>query len=182
MKPVSGTALAIHLDTTRETVANYVAGGVIERRRDNYFDLDECRRKVLRHLRSRAAGRAGAGGDADLSRARASLAQAQTETAVIKNQLSRGELVHVATVRRIVEVEFATFREQTLSVAGANANEIATRARDAATVEEATAAVESTLTDIIHELLSNLSDPERIAAAAANKVGGNGHTPHPGSN
>lgn len=181
-KTVTRANLAAHLFCDVGTVDSYRLAGVIRRLPGGGFDLDDCRKRALEHLRAKAAGRTGGGGDADLSRARASLAQAQTETAVIKNQLSRGELVHVAVVRRIVETDFATVREQILSVAGATANEIATRARDAATVEEATAVVEMTLTDIAHELLSNLSSPEKIAAAAANKVGGNGHTPPHTSN
>jgi len=180
MKSVTATALAIHLDTTRETIGTYVATGVIERRRDGFYDLDACRKRVLRHLRARASGRTGHGGDADLSRARASLAKAQTESAIIKNQLAKGELVAVAAVGRIVMAEYAEIRGLFLGAPGANAHALAFAAQRAASLEEATRAIMEMLTDIISEILSALSDPAKIAAQAGNKLNcGNGHgTPH----
>jgi hypothetical protein len=172
-KTVTRSSLAAHLFCDVATVDAYRIGGIIARLADGRYDEAACRQRVLAHLRDKSGGRAGHSG-ADLAHERALLAKEQRETASIRNALARGELVSVSSVRRIVGAEYATIREQILSVAGANANEIATRARDAATVEEATAVVESTLTDINHEVLLNLSDPEKIAAAAAKKIG-NGH-------
>jgi len=47
------TALSVHLDCSREQVQRLEKQGVIERRLGGGFDMDECRVRVLRHLRER---------------------------------------------------------------------------------------------------------------------------------
>jgi hypothetical protein len=47
------TALSVHLDMSRETVARLEKTGVFERRPGGGFDLGQCRLRYLRHLRER---------------------------------------------------------------------------------------------------------------------------------
>ena len=49
--PVSSAAMAEHLDCAPSYVRKLVDAGVIERRSDGKFDLDQCRTKYLAHLR-----------------------------------------------------------------------------------------------------------------------------------
>ena len=58
---VSGTALAVHLGCTRETVNDYVAKKIIKRAANGKYDQDDCRLKVFAHLRGKAGN---AGSDA----------------------------------------------------------------------------------------------------------------------
>jgi hypothetical protein len=50
---VTVTALALHLDVSREQITRLEKQGVIERRAGGGFDQDECRVRYLRHLRER---------------------------------------------------------------------------------------------------------------------------------
>jgi phage terminase Nu1 subunit (DNA packaging protein) len=118
---VNGTSLAVHLDCTRETVNDYVAKGIITKLRNGKYDQDDCRNKVFAHLRDKAAGRTG-----DLVNERALLAKENRETATIKNQLSRGQLVRLDVVERVVEGQFAVMREVALTLPGKVSDQVST--------------------------------------------------------
>jgi phage terminase Nu1 subunit (DNA packaging protein) len=146
---VNGTALAAHLGCTRETVNDYVKRGIIAKLSDGMYDQDKCRLKVFAHLRGLSAGRTGSG-DKSLSEARAELTRQQTEAVALKNAVTRGELVRLATVQRSAEIIFAAFRERCLSVPGKIAAICEMRSRSE---------VEETVRAEIYECLEELSGP-----------------------
>jgi hypothetical protein len=171
MKTVTATSLALHLCCDRGTIDTYRLNHVIERLPDGRFDQDECRERAFKHLRERAAGRSGRG-ESNLANERALLAKEQRETAAIRNAASRAELVHVRDVQRVVEGEYGVIKENFLSAPGANANALATAARDAPNVESASAIIEGMLRDFICEILENLSNPDSVARKAGGRQKG----------
>jgi hypothetical protein len=84
---VTGTALAVHLNCTRETISDYVAKGVIVKLASGKYDQDDCRNRAFDHLRDKAAGRSGG----DLTNERALLAKEQRD-AWCSRTLSSGRL------------------------------------------------------------------------------------------
>ena len=162
MKTVTRSSLAAHLCCDPGTIDAYRIAGVIKRRADGRFDMDECRKRVLEHLRAKAAGRSGHG-DADLSKARALLATAQTESAVIKNEIAKGALVHVDLVRKHVEQDHFLVREALLNLPGSLSDDLAEGDADRR------AHIESKLTDAIYGVLTHLSNGDSIAARASGK-------------
>ena len=128
-KNVTSTALAAHLTCSRETIASYCADGTIERLPSGQYDQDQCRARLLQHLRNRAAGRAGhAGGD--LAAERAKLARAQTQAAEFKNGIANGTYVKVAAVAAIVTADYAVIRERLLTIPGAISDALEGRSRE----------------------------------------------------
>jgi len=156
VKAVTGMALAAHLDCARETISDYIAKGIIEKLPDGRYDEDDCRKRVLKHLRDRNAGRTGG----ELSSQRAELAKEQVETVRIKNAALRGDLVSLEAVARQYDALLLITRENILGVPGAKADELAMRTRDE---------VELILRDALHEALDELS---RYEAGGGDKDSG----------
>jgi phage terminase Nu1 subunit (DNA packaging protein) len=146
---VSGTALAVHLGCTRETVNDYVARKIIKRAVNGKYDQDKCRLQVFAYLRDKAGGRTGEG-EKNLSEARAELAREQTASVALKNQVARGEYVPMALVMRGVTHIFQTFRERCLSIPGKIASACEMRSRGE---------VEEIVRGEIYEVLEVLSQP-----------------------
>ena len=69
---VSATALAAHLDMTRQNVSRLTAEGILERTGAGYL-LDDSRRRYIRHLREEYRKSPRAAADADLQRHKARL-------------------------------------------------------------------------------------------------------------
>lgn len=145
----TGTALAAHLFCTRETLSDYVARGVVEKLPNGKYDLNACRERVMRHLRDRAAGRAGDNGD-NLASARADLAREQRDAVAIKNAIARGDFVPLGAMAKKIESRNSVVRERLLVIPGKMADALAMRER-----EEIAAA----LTDEIEEVLNELAEP-----------------------
>ena len=162
---------AEHINLSARAFNFLIEAGVIPRQAPNIgYVLDEVRTRYIKNLRMRASGQGD--GAANLAKARAQLAEAQTTAARIKNAVLVAEVVHVRDVKAIVETEYATIREGFLSAPGANSNTIAFAARGAVSIEAATALVEGLLTDVIVEILENLSAPDNLAGKAADRQKG----------
>jgi phage terminase Nu1 subunit (DNA packaging protein) len=98
-------------------------------------------------------GRFGADGNsatAQLTAERARLAREQAEAVSLKNAVTRGELVRLATVQRSAEIIFAAFRERCLSIPGKVAAICEMRSRGE---------VEQIVRDEVYEALDELSRP-----------------------
>ena len=154
MQEVTGTALAAHLFCTRETISDYVENGVIAKLRDGKYDVDECRKRVLRHLRDKAAGRLGGAEGASLSREKALLAKEQRETASLKNAMTRGDLISIRLIIKGFTGDLTVLRERLLTIPGKVADDLEGRTR---------AEIEEKLIDEISEALTALSDPRTYA-------------------
>jgi hypothetical protein len=159
---ITTSALAAHLFCTRAAVGDYLSHGVIERTPDGGFDLDDCRKRVLKHLRERSAGRTGDSG-AHLSHERALLAKEQRETAALKNAISRGELVAVSSVGRILTAELLSFRESVLGLAGKESDALCTLFGGDAQMR---GLIEEHLRDAVHEILETMSSAAEISLRA----------------
>lgn len=149
-----------HLDITDRRFRELVELGVIERKPPGQYDLDIVRVQYIRHLRKVAAGRSGVTGELELSNERAKLAREQTETAALKNAISRGEYVAVTDVIAMVQNDYATVRQRLLIIAGKISDALAGRDRDtiyAGIYGEVVAALEE------------LSAPAELAARAAER-------------
>jgi hypothetical protein len=157
---VTATALAAHLFCGRESIGGYLAAHVIEKRPDGKFDPDQCRERVLKHLRDRAAGRVGRGAE-NLAAERAKLAMAQTETAQIRNRAAAGATVSIGAVVRVIASNNEVMREAFLGLPG--------KVSDALSFgdTEKRAIIEERLGDAVNEVLDSLSDPTEVAKWAA---------------
>jgi hypothetical protein len=82
---VTGTALAAHLNCTRETISDYVAKGVVVKLASGNYDIDECRNRTFAYLREKAAGHS-----CDLTNERALLAKEQRD-ALLTGRAGRPE-------------------------------------------------------------------------------------------
>lgn len=169
---VTGTALAAHLDTTRETIGDYLARGIIAKLPSGKYDQDECRYRVLRHLRDRAAGRtgnAGGGSENNLATARAELANVQREAIEWKNAVNRGDFISAEVVIRRLQDTFAIQRTLLLSWAGKLPSQL-----DGLTPAE----IEAILEREVYEVLEALASPDTYAgrshAGAMDEAGDEG--------
>jgi phage terminase Nu1 subunit (DNA packaging protein) len=70
---VSSAALARHFDCVPAYIRKLVEQGVIERRNDGRFDLDQCRAKYLAHLRAERARSPKSAADTEFASAKAEL-------------------------------------------------------------------------------------------------------------
>ncbi|HZV05856.1 MAG TPA: hypothetical protein VE999_12305 [Gemmataceae bacterium] len=111
---VSGTALAVHLGCTRETVNDYVAKKIIKRAANGKYDKDDCRLKVLAHLRSKAGK---AGSDA-LTAERVALTAAKRRREERQDQLEAGKLVPLEPIVRFLQAGLLPIRNRLLNLAG----------------------------------------------------------------
>jgi phage terminase Nu1 subunit (DNA packaging protein) len=147
---VTGTALAAHLDCTRETISDYLAKGLIAKLPNGRYDQDLSRNSVLKHLRDRAAGRTGNASDANLSTERALLAKEQRETVSLKNAISRGDYIELSVIKHLLIVMFAIIRERLLTLPGKMADTCEMRARGE---------IADLMRIEVTEILDELSDP-----------------------
>jgi len=157
---ITTSILSAHLCCTRAAVGDYLAHGVIERKADGGFDLDECRKRVLKHLRERSAGRTGNSG-ADLSAERAKLAVQQTKAAALRNELAAGRLCDVDIVQKHLERAILVLREQLLTIPGKHADECEGRTR---------AEIEEILRSAIYQILGDLAEGKHLAERAADET------------
>lgn len=150
---VSHTEAAAHLCISGPTFSRLINEGVIPRaERGTGYDLAECRRLRFKHLENVAAGRSGADGGALLAKERALLAREQREAAQIKNELARGELVHLDAVEKALNPLFHNFREHALSTPGVIADAVASACGGDR------ALVYRIIDDRIREMLNELAD------------------------
>lgn len=160
---VSGAALARHLDCTAQVITDYEARKIIERLPGGKFDQDACRRRVLVHLRDRAAGRTGnTGSGSDLATARTELAIAQREAVEWKNAVNRGDFVSSSAVIRRLQDTFAIQRTLLLSWAGKLPSQIQ---------ELKAADIEAILEREVYEVLETLASPDTYTGRPAGRAG-----------
>jgi hypothetical protein len=150
---VTATALAQHLGhCTRETVADYLATGVIRKLPNGKFDQDACRDRVFAHLRDRAAGRTG-----DLSKERAAQAREMTEAIKLKNAVMRGDYVSLEGVAKQVDAMMLVLRARALAMPGTVGDRLATALGIDRTI------VVNILTEAVNEMLEQMANPARGA-------------------
>jgi phage terminase Nu1 subunit (DNA packaging protein) len=145
---VTGTALAAHLNCTRETISDYVAKGVIVKLASGKYDQDDCRNRAFDHLRDKSAGRS-----SELTNERALMAKEQREAFMLKNQISRGDFVSLDQIKTVLIVMFAVIRERLLTIPGKMADACEMRLR---------AEIEALLREEIIETLHELHDPDFV--------------------
>jgi hypothetical protein len=119
-------AAAAHIGLSLVTFSKLLNMNVIERQpRGAGYDLTTVRMARLKQLEAAAAGRSGSDGGALLAKERALLAREQREAAQIKNELARGELIHLETIKRVFTPMFYNFREIALGTPGKVADAVA---------------------------------------------------------
>jgi len=111
---VSGTALAVHLGCSRETVNDYVAKKIIKRAANGKYDQDDCRLKVLAHLRSKAGK---AGSDALIAE-RVALTAAKRRREERQDALEAGRVVPTEPMVRFMQAGLVAMRNRLLNLAG----------------------------------------------------------------
>jgi hypothetical protein len=159
-KGVSASAAAAHLCVSSPTFAKLINQGVFERKPCHIgYNLDVIRAARFRYLENAAAGRSGADGGALLAKERALLAREQREATQIKNELARGELVHLSLVERVLGEMFNIARETPLNMPGKTADAVA------AACGGDRALVFRILDDEIREMLDLLSAPDLVVKA-----------------
>jgi hypothetical protein len=146
--------LAGMLGVDRQTMVRALAGTSPDAGTDKkpLFRVATASDALARH-RVKPDGRVGSDGNsatAQLTAERARLAREQAEAISLKNAVTRGELVRIATVQRSAEIIFAAFRERCLSIPGKIAAICEMRSRSE---------VEETVRAEIYECLEELSGP-----------------------
>ena len=146
--------LAGMLGVDRQTMVRALAGTSPDAGTDKkpLFRVATASDALARH-RVKPDGRVGTDGNsatAQLTAERARLAREQAEAVSLKNAVTRGELVRLATVQRSAEIIFAAFRERCLSIPGKIAAICEMRSRGE---------VEETVRAEIYECLEELSGP-----------------------
>ena len=94
----SQAELAAHLVLDQAAVSRHVKNGVIPSAGRGRYDLDECRKAYILHIRAQASGRQGAGPGLSLEGERARLAKEQADSKAMENAEKRGELIPAAEV------------------------------------------------------------------------------------
>jgi hypothetical protein len=159
-KHASARAAADHLCVSPVTFSKYLNQGIIKRQpRHIGYDLDECRRARFKFLENQAAGRSGADGGELLAKERALLAREQREAATIKNELARGELIHLGVIERVLGEMFSIEREIALGMPGKVADAVA------AACGLDRALCYSILDREVREMLELMSAPDVLAKA-----------------
>lgn len=146
--------LAGMLGVDRQTMVRALAGTSPDAGTDKkpLFRVATASDALARH-RVKPDGRFGTDGTsatAQLTAERARLAREQAEAVSLKNAVTRGELVRLATVQRGAEIIFAAFRERCLSIPGKVAAICEMRSRGE---------VEEIIRGEIYEALDELSRP-----------------------
>ena len=142
------------LGVDRQTMVRALAGMPPDAGTDKkpLFRVATASEALARH-RVKPDGRFNTDGNsatAQLTAERARLAREQAEAVALKNAVTRGELVRLATVQRGAEAIFAAFRERCLSIPGKIAATCEMRSRSE---------VEETVRAEIYECLEELSGP-----------------------
>ena len=157
---VTQQVLAAHLYCTKETILSYERAGLFKRGKTGY-DLDDCRRLVLTHLRDKAGGRMGNVEGMNLTVEKAKRERSQTEKNTFTLDILKGQYVLTEEVGQEVERLFGIVREQLLAIPGKSADRCAesdVKRRDMITV---------VLHEDIAEALHALSSPEDVVRKAA---------------
>ena len=138
---------AVHLDISTRGFIELVERGIIPRAAKASYNLDECRKLYIRHMRGVASGHGDMAAGASLSAERALLAKEQREGITLKNLISRGAYVELAVIKNLLMVMFAIIRERLLTVPGKMGD--ALEMRDGG---EITALLRSEMIEILNEL------------------------------
>src|ERR1039457_5611903 len=129
---VTQQVLAAHLFCSTATIKSYEVAGLIARGKTGY-DLDECRKLVLSHLRDKAGGRMGNVEGLNLTVEKAKRERSQTDKNEFALNIMRGQYVLTEEVGQEVERLFGIVREQLLAIPGKSADRCAesdTKRRD----------------------------------------------------
>ena len=146
--------LAAHLGVSAKAVGDLIGKGVIKRAEGRgQYDLDECRKLYISHIREQAAGRATAG-DLVLADERARLAKEQADAKEMENAVERGDLVYIEDVAKQVENQLTKVRTKLLSVP----TKVAPEAHACATVREVQNVIEEAITEALNELVGYSQD------------------------
>jgi hypothetical protein len=160
---VTQQVLAAHLFCAPGTIKSYETAGLIKRGKTGY-DLDECRKLVLTHLRDKAGGRMGNVEGLNLTVEKAKRERSQTDKNEFALGILKGTYVLAAEVQIEIEQAFGIVRERLLAIPGASADRCAEsdpKRRDMIT---------AVLNEDITEALNDLSSPDdyvRKAGAAS---------------
>lgn len=146
--------LASHLGVSGKYIGDLIAKGVIKRPEGRgQYDLDECRKAYISHIREQAAGRATAG-DLVLADERARLAKEQADAKEMENAVERGDLVYIEDVAKQIENQLTKVRTKLLSVP----TKVAPEAHACASVREVQNVVEAAITEALNELVGYSQD------------------------
>lgn len=170
----SAALAAAHIGVSAVTFGKLLNTGIIKRQPRNVgYDLTVVRMARLRQLEAIAAGRSGADGGVLLARERALLTREKRESAALKNQDARGELVHLSLIRTTLGELFGNMREVVLGTAGVISDAIAAHPMDRAAIHQI---IDGRLREMLAELSAGgvlersrsqrRADRRRIAADA----------------
>jgi phage terminase Nu1 subunit (DNA packaging protein) len=155
---VTQTDLAAFIGKTRETVSDYVAKGIIKKRKDGKYDLQKCVEQIIAWQSDKLAGRVG---NEQLQTQRVRLASAQADREERRTLELTGSLVSLDAVAKILDREFRNVRERFLSIPGTCSDRLAPlTSKDRIEVFEI-------LNEVVYEALSDVADGKTIAKEAA---------------
>jgi phage terminase Nu1 subunit (DNA packaging protein) len=140
--------VAAHLGVSAKYISDLIGKGVLFRAPVGKYDLDECRKLYISHIREMAAGRASAG-ELDLSAERARLAKEQADAKEMENAVERGDLVYIEDVAKQIENQLTKVRTRLLSVP----TKVAPEAHSCASVREVQAVIEQAIVEALNELV-----------------------------
>ena len=150
---------ANHLFLEERRFRELVDAGAISRAARGSYDLNQVREQYIRNLREVAAGRVKSG-DLDPQQEKARKDKEYADHLAMRNDITRGEVVLVEDVGRLVDGEYAAVRNNFVGLPGKMAPRCAMQPQEV---------IHTLLTDEVDEILRNLSDPDEIAGKATRR-------------
>ena len=148
---------AAHLCLDERRFRELVDAGTISRAARGSYDLNQVREQYIRNLREVAAGRVKSG-DLDPQQEKARKDKEYADHLAMRNDITRGEVVLVEDVGKLVEKEYAIVRNNFIGLPGKMAFRCEMQPREV---------ISELLREEVDEILRNLSDPGDVAGKAA---------------
>ena len=141
-------ALAGHLSMSTTVLADLIGRGIIDKKAQGKYDLDEARKQYILHSRAIASGRTKPA-DLDLQEERARLAKEQADAKEMENAVGRGELVYIEDVAKQFESQLVRIRTKVLAIP----TKVSPEANAAVTVKEVQTLLEKALVEALNDLV-----------------------------
>ncbi len=140
--------LRVHLDLSTTRLHDLINQGIVTRCPRGEYDIDKARKEYIAWIRKAATGRKSQGAS-DLSAERARLAKEQADAKEMENNITRGQLVKIEDVAKVIENQLDRCRTKMLAIP----SKIAPESHAAPTPAEARIIIENAITDALNELV-----------------------------
>ena len=138
---------ARHLEMNEKNIRIMINKGIIDKKQNGKYDIDEVRAAYIHHIREVAASRMTSEG-LDLANERARLAKEQADAKEMQNEVERGELVYIKDVASQLERQLYRVRSKLLVIP----SKVAPECNAVETVPEVQDIIERAVLEALDEL------------------------------